>query len=80
MRWTVDFRYKVCGEQTRDLGWERHEVETLGERGRVQRVERFVFAVAGAEPQSEIVAGFVRERLQMTASGSERPMLLRVMV
>ena len=83
-------RREVVSEKQRDILEQRHEAVASGQRRRLQSVDRFELTIAGAEPQSEIVAALVGERLQeegaqrrtvaMTASGSELPSLVTVMV
>ncbi|WP_158264440.1 hypothetical protein [Nitratireductor sp. StC3] len=57
-------RCEVGSEQQRDVLGQRHEAVASGKCRRLQRVDGFEFAVARAEPQREIVAGFVGEGLQ----------------
>ncbi|MEX0408720.1 hypothetical protein ABGN05_24045 [Aquibium sp. LZ166] len=80
----------IACESGNNVVGQRHDVEAFGPCRRLQGVDGLIFAVACAEPQSEVVAALVGERLQeegaqrrtvaMTASGSELPSLVTVMV
>jgi hypothetical protein len=55
---------EVGSELRRDVLGQRHEAVASRKRRHVQRVDRFEFAVVGAEPENEVVAALVGERLQ----------------
>jgi hypothetical protein len=64
MRRSVRFLCEVGAELRHDILPQRHKAVASGQRRRLQSVDGFEFAVARSEPQREIVAAFVRERLQ----------------